>query len=253
MTSPSRRGFLGALAGGAASLLLSARARAIGETSLFRWGQIQYDGRWNPRPTGPARLLWEVAKRTSVECDLKPRAVRLRSPDLFRYPFLFLAGDRELPPFGEGEVRALRRHLTRGGLLFIEDAEPRDDSPFDRSVRALLARVLPGEPLRIASGDHVVYKSFYLLSQPAGRVLHRPFLETIDRDDLSVVLYSQNDACGAWCRDGAGNWEYEVRPGGAKQRELAFRFGVNVVLYSLCGNYKRDQVHVPFILRRRRR
>jgi hypothetical protein len=197
-------------------------------------------------------LLWEVVKRTSVECALKPRPVRLTAPDLWRFPFLFLTGDREMPAFSGEEVSALRRFLTRGGFLFIDDAEPREGSPFDRSVRALLARVFPGEPLRMVSGDHVVYKSFYLLSQPSGRLIHRPYLESIDRDARSLVLYSQNDAAGAWCRDGAGHWEYEVQPGGAQQRELAIRFGVNVVLYALCGNYKRDQVHVPFLLRRRR-
>jgi hypothetical protein len=193
-----------------------------------------------------------VEKRTSVDCALKPRPVSLTSPDLFKLPFLALSGDRELPRFSGAEVANLRRYLARGGFLFVEDADPREGSAFDRSLRALLARVLPGEPLRILAGDHVVYKSFYLLSEPAGRVLYKPYLEGVERDDRVVVLYSQNDACGAWCRDGAGNWEYEVNPGGARQREMAFRFGLNIVLYVLCGNYKRDQVHVPFILRRRR-
>jgi hypothetical protein len=238
---------------GAAALALSPRvAGALGESSLFHWAQVQYPGRWNPRATGPARLLWEVVKRTSIECALKPRPVSLASPEVQRFPFLALGGDRELPRFSEAEVAALRRFLSRGGFLFVEDADPRAGSAFDQSVRSLLARVFPGEPLRILSGDHVVYKSFYLLSEPAGRVMHKPYLEGIERDDRVLVLYSQNDALGAWCRDGAGNWEYEVTPGGARQRELSFRFGLNVVLYVLCGNYKRDQVHVPFILRRRR-
>lgn len=248
----TRRQALGALAAGGAALLAPGRARAIGDSSLFHWAQIRHAGRWNPRPTGPARLLWEVVKRSSVECSLKPRPVSLLSLELFRTPFVCLSGVDEVPSFGDEELSALRRFLARGGTLYVEDVEPRDDSPFDRSVRAMLARLLPGEPLRIASGDHVIYKSFYLLSQPAGRVLYKPYLETVDRDDRSLVIYSRNDALGAWCRDGAGNWEYEVTPGGARQREMAFRFGVNLVLYALCGNYKRDQVHVPFILRRRR-
>jgi hypothetical protein len=251
VTGFSRRELLGALAGAAA--FWPRRARAIGDTSLFHWAQVQYEGRWNPRASGPKRLLWEVVKRTSAECSLQVRPVSLASRDLHRTPFLCLCGIDEVPPLAPSQVRNLRRHLARGGLLFIEEAEPRDGSPFDRSVRALLARVLPGERLRFAPGDHVLYKSFYLLSQPPGRVLYKPYLEVIDRDERSIVIYSRNDACGAWCRDGAGNWEHEVTPGGAHQRELAFRFGVNLVMYALCGNYKRDQVHVPFILRRRRR
>jgi hypothetical protein len=31
---------------------------------------------------------------------------------------------------------------------------------------------------------------------------------------------------------------------------MAFRFGVNLVMYALTGNYKSDQVHAPEVLRR---
>ena len=120
-------------------------------------------------------------------------------------------------------------------------------------MRALLREVLPGEPLRLAPADHVLYRSFYLLTQPVGRVMYKPYFESIERDARSVVVYAQNDALGAWCRDGSGQWEHDVVPDGARQREMAFRYGVNIVMYALCGNYKRDQVHVQYLLRRRRK
>jgi len=56
---------------------------------------------------------------------------------------------------------------------------------------------------------------------------------------------------GAWARDNFGAWEHEVIPGGESQREMAFRLGINLAMYALCLDYKTDQVHVPFILRRR--
>ena len=51
---------------------------------------------------------------------------------------------------------------------------------------------------------------------------------------------------------GAGQWALPVRPGGARQREMALRFAVNLLMYATCLNYKRDQVHVPAILKRRK-
>ena len=66
------------------------------------------------------------------------------------------------------------------------------------------------------------------------------------------MLYCQNDLGGAWARDAFGRWEYEVSPGGARQREMAFRLGINLVMYALCLDYKDDLVHTPFILKRRR-
>ncbi len=38
--------------------------------------------------------------------------------------------------------------------------------------------------------------------------------------------------------------------GGARQRELSLRFGVNLVMVALTGNYKADQVHIPALLER---
>ena len=63
------------------------------------------------------------------------------------------------------------------------------------------------------------------------------------------MVYSQNDLLGAWARDDLGMWEYEVEP---RQRENTFRFGVNLVMYAMCLDYKDDQVHLPFILKRRK-
>jgi hypothetical protein len=69
-------------------------------------------------------------------------------------------------------------------------------------------------------------------------------------DGVSSVVIGANDFAAAWAVDEAGQPLYPVVPGGARQREMAHRFGVNIVMYALTGNYKSDQVHVPAILER---
>ena len=54
----------------------------------------------------------------------------------------------------------------------------------------------------------------------------------------------------AWAVDSQGNFLSEPVPGSETQRENAYRFGVNVVMYALTGNYKTDQVHAPALLQR---
>jgi hypothetical protein len=227
-------------------------AHAIGDKDKLSIAQVAYTGNWNPRPTAPRRLLWEVDKRTSIEVALEPVEVRLSDEQaLRRNPFLYLAGDAALPNFDDGDVSRLRRHLSSGGFLVIDGADARPGGGFDRSVRALVQRLFPREPLAKIAPDHVIYKSFYLLKTPVGRVAAVPYLEGIVHDGRLVIVYSQNDLGGAWARDNFGQWEHEVLPGGDTQRELAFRLGINLAMYSLCLDYKTDQVHVPFILRRR--
>jgi hypothetical protein len=250
----TRRQFVRALAGAAAGLGLGSRAAlAFGDGDKFQIASLVYNGgSWQPHPTALRRVLWEIDKRTSIDARLEPVEVRLASAELYRHPFLYLAGDRAFPAFAESDVVRLRRHLQAGGFLLVDSAEGHPGGGFDVSVRALVARLFPKEPLAALPDDHVVYKSFYLLKAPAGRVLAVPYLEAVIHDGRAALIYCQNDLGGAWSRDEFGQWEHEVFPGGDAQREQAFRLGINLAMYATCLDYKTDQVHVPFILRRRR-
>jgi hypothetical protein len=96
----------------------------------------------------------------------------------------------------------------------------------------------------------VLFRSFYLVTRPVGRVEGPDHLEGVERSGRLAVLYSRHDLGGAYERDNLGNYRHSVVPGGERQREFAFRLGVNVVAYALCLDYKDDQVHAPFIMRR---
>jgi hypothetical protein len=251
-----RRDFLKAAVGaGAAGLAWPAPARALpglGDPSRLVFAQARHGGRWDPRPAALQRLAWEVAKRTSIEVAPEPRAISLADPDLYRYPFLVLAAEGEVPPLSEAEVSNLRRYLTYGGFLLCDDASATPGGPFDRSVRRELARALPSSPLQRVPREHVLYKSFFLLDGPSGRTAAAPYLEAVDLQGRLSVVLSLNDLQGAWARDSFGAWEFDVVPGGESQRERAFRLGINIAMYALCVDYKDDQVHIPFIMKRRR-
>src|SRR5689334_22815202 len=244
----------GAIAG--LALVKSRRAHAIGPGSKFRFGQLQLGSgsSWNPRPTALRRLGWEIEKRTSIDVELDPMVVTPTSEALHQAPFLYLAGDRELPLPGPAAIEALRRFLTFGGFLVIDSAEGTTDGAFDVSIRKLIGAIFPApaKGLEIVPADHVVYKSFYLLDKPLGRLALAPATEAVIRDGRIVAAYVANDLGGAWARDDLGNYDFTCEPGGERQRELAYRMGVNFVMYALCLDYKADQVHVPFIMKRRR-
>jgi hypothetical protein len=247
----SRRRFVAWL--GAAGLVAAARpARALGDLSKFRFLRLRIPDLPDPRPSALRRLAWELERRTSLLCIPEPVELPLSSNELFRYPLCVLTGQRGFSMPSPADVVRLRRYLTFGGCLFIDSAEGRAGGAFDESVRRLLAQVLPGDVPKRVPDDHVLWKSFYILHEPPGRVLASPVLEGIERDRRLVVIYGQNDLGGAMARDGFGRWEYDVVPDGDEQRERCFRFGVNVVMYALCLDYKTEQAHIDFIMRTRR-
>jgi len=250
----TRRAFL---LGGAAAALCAAMPRSalgLGASSLFDIPLIEYQSpSWNPRPTAIRRLLLEVEMTTSIEITPNPTTVRLDdAAGLFTSPLVMLAGDRGFDPWSSDQRAALERYLSAGGMLVVDGSEGRAAGGFDASIRRELAAILPQHPLTRVPADHVMYKSFYLVEGAPGRTLVQDHLEGVTFDDRLAVVYSQNDMMGAWARDNFGNYQYDVHPGGERQRELAYRLGVNIAMYSMCLDYKEDQVHVPFILERRR-
>lgn len=251
----NRRRFLAATLAAPALLALPRGARGLGERTRFRIAQLAVGGgNWNPRPAALRRLLWEIDKRTSIDTAVEPAQVKPGDGTLHEHPFLYLAGDRAFAPLGADETLALRRFLTFGGFLVIDSAEGRVGGSFDGAVRRLVAELFPrpAAGLEPVPADHVLFKSFYLLDAPYGRLAIAPQLEAVFHDGRAAVVYCQNDLGGAWARDNYGVWEHECYPGGEPQREKSFRFGINLAMYAMCLDYKTDQVHVEFLLRKRR-
>jgi hypothetical protein len=144
-------------------------------------------------------------------------------------------------------VVILRRYLLFGGMLLIDDARGNKGQDFDASVRREVARVFPDRPLRILPPDHTVFRAFYLVRTIGGVRLVNPYLEGVQVEDRTPLLYCQNSLGAAWERDYLGNWVSACHPGGEAQRLEAFKLGVNCVLYALTVNYKQDLIHIPFI------
>ncbi len=233
-------------------LALSSIGNAATPSRSLRLCRLQLPDLPDPRPTALKRLGLALERRTSLVADAEPVSLRPTDPSLFSNPVVFLTGDRGFAPLPDADVVRLRRFITFGGFLFVDSAEGRAGGGFDASVRRLLARLLPGDLPKAVPESHVLWKSFYLLKSGVGRVEAAPYVEAVEREKRIGVLYTQNDVCGAMARDGYGRWEHEVIPGGEGQRELAFRFAVNAVMYALCLDYKEEQAHIDFILRTRR-
>ena len=156
-------------------------------------------------------------------------------------------------PFREKELKALRNHLTYGGFLLIDDNSSKPNSTFDQSVRRMIGRLFPHTPLERVSREHSIFRSFYLINQVVGRVIHKPYLEGITTKGRTVLVYSSNDLGGAWSKSKLGHWDFDMIGGGNRQRKLSLRLGVNIVMYALTLDYKKDMVHLPIILERLRR
>jgi hypothetical protein len=208
--------------------------------------------------------------RTSVE-PADPVGVNLELDDLSVFPFLYWPVDADQPIPTDAAYARLNAYLRSGGMILFDtrDADIAGfgaSSPNGRRLQQLAAP-LDVPPLEPVPEDHVLTRTFYLLQDFPGRHMGRavwveaapPDAEQIEgmpfrnlNDGVTPVVIGGNDWAAAWAMDDRGNPIYPVGSGfaGERQREMAYRFGVNLIMHVLTGNYKSDQVHVPALLDR---
>lgn len=232
-------------------------AHAFGDVGAFDPRALLAGGTTGPaRASAAGRWSWELIQRTSAPARLKPGQIRADDPGVVDGPFLWWSGDAAVRPLSAQEIAGLRRFFALGGILLVDDAGARetgDDaaSAFGKSAREQISRVLPDSSPIALGPDHVLFKSYYLLKRAEGRVAGPRTLDAIVRGGQTQVIFSSHDLGGALARGVTGAWEQPVVPGGDPQRERAIRLAVNIAMYVLCSNYKDDQVHAPFLMRRR--
>lgn len=237
---------------GLAALAAARTAQAFGDVGAFNPRVIAAGGKRlsGPRSTAPAAWSMELINRTSAPARLAPREVGLDRPELCTEPFAIWAGDSDVGSLSMAERRGLSKFIRLGGVLVVDDSDPQQGS-FGRSVRRELLRVLPESPPVRLAPSHVVYKTFYIVERPIGRVLGPPTIDAIVRGKSAQVLLLSHDLLGALARSDEGSYSFPTEPSGYDQRQQAMRFAVNIAMYVLCSDYKDDQVHAPFLMRRR--
>jgi len=230
-------------AGLAAALPIGGRpALALGDASKVDVAEIQLPKGTVSRPDAWRQLLYELANTTSIEAVKRVATLAPDDVSLFNHPFAVLAGDGAFDPLEDGPLEQLSRYLTYGGFLFIDDVTGAQDSAFDRSVRRLCARLYPTRPLAPLPADHSVFRSFFLNPLPVGRVSTHAFLEGITDGETTPLIYCRNDVSGALLRGPDGRYVFPIAPGG--NRIEALKLSINLVMYALTSNYKKDQAHV---------
>ncbi len=192
----------------------------------------------------------------------EPDMVTPGTTDLSFYPLLYWPITGQAAPFSAAGVKALNDYMDRGGILLVDTrgsdvGQDGSGAGFAPDATAALQRATAGLsiPALVPLGtDHVLARSFYLLQDFPGRFAGAPVWVQRDQDrgndSVSPVIIGANDWASAWAIDGQGHPMFATVPGGARQRVLAYRFGVNLVMYAFTGNYKGDQVHIPTILER---
>lgn len=218
---------------------------------------------------GLAGLSDVLADRTALEPG-DPVGIDPAHDELAFFPLIYwpIVPEREVP--SSAVMARIDAYMRQGGSVIFDTRDQLERSsmahtftgtPAAERLREMLAN-LDIPPLEPVPDDHVLTKAFYLLNDFPGRYAGSPLWveatdseERIDRpaqagDGVSTILITGNDLAGAWAIDAQGRAMLPTVPPDPLQREMSYRSGINIVMYTLTGNYKADQVHVPALLER---
>ena len=214
---------------------------------------------------GLAGLSKVLTARTALE-PAEPMGVDIDKDELAFFPVLYWPVREDAEPLSDATLAKVDAFMKQGGFIIFDTRDQDTAMPGANTQSKALSRLigqLDVPPLEPVPENHVLTKSFYLMRSFPGRfdggtlwVEAEPEDEA-DRsersrrtDGVTSIVVTSNDLASAWALDDGNRPIYAAVPGGEVQREMAFRTGVNLVMYALTGNYKADQVHVPALLER---
>lgn len=198
---------------------------------------------------GLNKLAATLRQRTSVE-PVGSIGVDIEKDDLAFFPILYWPIPRVSENFSDTAIQKIQTYIDTGGMILFDTLDahyaPQMQNSLNMTANARnLQGILRGLTLpafKPIDQDHVLGKSFYLLNSFPGRYDNGlVWVEAVDNNDVSSIIIGGHDWASGWAGDSSQN-QY--------QQEMTLRFGVNLVMYALTGNYKADQVHIPHILER---
>ncbi len=203
-------------------------------------------------------LAGTLTRRTSVEPDGVVGLDPATDPLAF-FPLIYWPVGETSKAYSGKAIQNIQHYLDHGGTILFDTRDQNRstgrvvNTPNAKALRAVTAS-LNAPPLIPIPDDHVLGRAFYLLEGYPG--MYRDGTLWVEqhsvtgRDNVSSVLIGSNDWIGAWASSSGNQTFSQFRNTDSRQQEMALRFGVNLVMYTLTGNYKADQVHIPHILKR---
>ncbi len=209
----------------------------------------------NPAIDATSKKGLEVlAAALNIRTSAEPKGVKGVDPEkdtLVFYPLLYWPISNAQTAPSSQALQNLQAYLDHGGTILVDTRDGRSDN---QNLRRILGGLnIP--PLAEIPEDHVLGKSFYLMKTFPGRYesgeLWVESTSAGGRDGVSSVILGSHDWAGAWAElNVLQRGPRQYIQGASRRHEMSLRFGINLVMYALTGNYKADQVHVPHILER---
>lgn len=204
--------------------------KAVVDKGLQRTGfaRLNYDGGgdWYNDPEVLPNLAQYVNSTLGTAFPLTQSVVKASDAKLFEYPFIYLTGHGNLR-FTDREIDNLRAWMERGGFLYADD-----DYGMNESFRREIRRIFPERELIELDPGFPLYTCFYDFSSGLPKI-HQHDEQApkaygiFDDNGRLMTLYTfETNISDGWADPATHKDPPEIR-------ELALKFGTNIIYYLL--------------------
>lgn len=225
------------------------------KSDVFTFARVQYSdgysrgwgrgGKWRTDyPDSDLNFSLRLQQLTSLKVNPDPVVVQLTDERLFDYPFLYMIEPGNLL-FEEAEVVALRKYLTNGGFMMVDDFWGQDEwANFYFEIK----RVFPDREPQEVPIEHEIFHCVYDLDEkPQVPSIHAFYggaryegrwgsdtsqadYKAISDDEgrIMVFICHNTDLGDGWEREGENHeyfQEYAVKK--------SYPLGINIVTYAM--------------------
>jgi hypothetical protein len=209
----------------AAALLLMIAISSFSDPS-YKMGRLKYNGGgdWYGDRTALTNLIKFCNENLKTNFQAEEETVEVGSEELYNYPFVFMTGHGNVI-FNDQEAKNLRKYLTGGGFLHIDD-----NYGFDQFIRPQMKKVFPELEFVELPTNYAIYHQKY--NFPTGL----PKIHEHDgkRPQGFGLIYKGRLVCFYTYQCDLGNgWEDLGTYAGDSQetRLKALRMGANLIQY----------------------
>lgn len=181
-------------------------------------------GDWYANPTALPNLVNFCNANIKTKISNKIPTVQVGSSSLFDYPFVHMTGHGNVE-FNEAETINLRKYLTNGGFLHIDD-----NYGMDKYIKREIKKLFPNHELTPLGANHTIFKAPFLFQDGLPKIHEHdnkpPQAFAIIIDNRIVLLYTYETDLG----DGWENPEVHNNP--ESVRKKALQMGANIINYA---------------------
>ena len=187
--------------------------------------KYQGGGDWYSNPSSLKNLAVFCNQNLNMNIQKDYAIVEPSSQNLFDYPFVYMTGHGNVV-FDKSDIENLRKYLTGGGFLHIDD-----NYGMDQYIRSEIKKIFPELDLVELPHTHSIYHNIYKFHNGLPKIHEH---DNKPAEGLALIYENRIICFYSYESDLGDGWEdASIHNNSENIRQKALKMGANILAYAM--------------------